>query len=172
MRNTRYLGHLRVAIREGGCPTRTSKGSGIDSESKGNDCHLIFKPIVNHHPPPLAWMDQSPLNFKGLHHDMPRHSEKHLPKFDLEKGTSVDDHISNLYLSLQIMKVQFDDIACRLFPHTLENKVVTSYGCYLSPPSEYGTSSKNPLWTNFYNIRCLPCSSLSSTHWNAIRRRR
>lgn len=58
---------------------------------------------------------------------MPRHSEKHLLKFNPEKGTSVNDHIRNFYLSLQMMKVHYDDVACHLFSHTLENKVATWY---------------------------------------------
>ena len=63
---------------------------------------------------PLAWMAQSPLALLGPLHDMPRHPEKHLPKFDPKKGTSAEDHISSFYLSLQIMRVQSDDVACRL----------------------------------------------------------
>lgn len=45
----------------------------------------------------------------------------------MEKGTLADDHISNFYLALQMMKVQFDDVACHLFLHTLRNKATTWY---------------------------------------------
>jgi len=103
-------------------PPHTSGRSGTESESEGNDRRLLFNHRANRHPSPLAWMVQSPLNLRGLLHDMPRHSEKHLPKFDSEKGTSADDHINNFYLSLQMMKVQYNGVACCLFPHTLENK--------------------------------------------------
>ena len=72
-------------------------------------------------------MAQSPLGIQGPLHDMPWHPEKHLPKFDPEKGTLAEDHINNFYLSLYMMRVQYDDIACRLFPHTLENKAATWY---------------------------------------------
>lgn len=58
---------------------------------------------------------------------MPRHTEKHLLKFDLEKGTMVEDHINNFYISLQMMRVQHDDVTCRIFTYTLENKVATWY---------------------------------------------
>lgn len=56
---------------------------------------------------------------------MPHHPEKHLSKFDLEKGTSDDDHIINFYLELQMMRVQYDDMACHMFPQTFENKACT-----------------------------------------------
>ena len=58
---------------------------------------------------------------------MPRHPKKHLPKFDPENGTLAEDHISKFYLALQIMIMKYDEVACRLFPHTLENKVATLY---------------------------------------------
>lgn len=76
---------------------------------------------------PLAWMAQSPLGLCYPLHDMPRHPEKHLPKFDPEKGMLAEDHISNFYLALQIMRVQSDDVACQIIPHTLENKATTWY---------------------------------------------
>jgi len=70
-------------------------------------------------------MAQYPLNIRAQLHDMPRYSKKHLPKFDPEKETLADNHISNFYLALQMMKVQYNDVSCCLFPHTLGNKAVT-----------------------------------------------
>jgi len=123
----RDLGHLRVPRREARHSPHISNRSGTDSESEGNDCRPFFNPRPNHCPLPLAWMAQSPLNLRGPLHGMPRHSEKHIPKFNSEKGTSTDDHISDFYLALKIMKVQFDNVGFRLFPHTLENKAATWY---------------------------------------------
>lgn len=97
--------------------------SGAGSESEYEIKHHEHARQVQ----PLSWMAQSPLDLLGPLHDMPRHPEKHLPKFDLEKGTLVEDHIRNFYLSLQIMRVQTDDVTCRIFPHTLEKKMATWY---------------------------------------------
>lgn len=53
MRDTRDLGHLRVPQGGDRRPPRNSGGLGIDSESKGDDRRLLFKPRANHHPLPL-----------------------------------------------------------------------------------------------------------------------
>lgn len=72
-------------------------------------------------------MAQSPLDIQVHLLDMPRHPDKHLPKYDLEKGTTTEDHMNKFYLALQMVKVQHDNVACRLFPHILENKAATWY---------------------------------------------
>ena len=98
-----------------------ASASGTGSESESEIRHHEHARRVQ----PLAWMSQSPLDLLGPLYDMPRHLEKHLPKFDPEKGTLAEDHISSFYLSLQIMRVQTNDVAFRLFLHTLENKAAT-----------------------------------------------
>lgn len=58
---------------------------------------------------------------------MSHHPEKNLPKFDPEKGALANNHINNLFLASQMMRVQHDDVDCRPFPHTFKNKASTWY---------------------------------------------
>ena len=60
-----------------------ASASGAGSESESEIMHHEHARWVK----PLAWMDQSPLDLLGPLHDILRHPEKHLPKFDAEKGT-------------------------------------------------------------------------------------
>ena len=38
----------------------------------------------------------------GALHDLPKHPQKVLPKFDPGKGVSTEDHLKNFYLDLNI----------------------------------------------------------------------
>jgi len=48
----------------------------------------------------LDWMSQGPLTLPGILHKMPRHLEKLLMKYDLDKSINAEDHLDNFYLHL------------------------------------------------------------------------
>ena len=101
---------------------------GDRSESQGEVEPIVIRPLHRaNRVQPLAWMAQSPLGIQGPLHDMARYTKKHLPNFDHKRGTLDEDHIINFYLSLQMMRVQYTNVACQIFPHTLENKPATWY---------------------------------------------
>jgi hypothetical protein len=67
------------------------------------------------------WLSRDALEIPGQVHNLPRHPEKLLPKFDLETSKLPEDHIKNFILAIRLMNVQHEDVVCRLFPYTFEN---------------------------------------------------
>ena len=49
------------------------------------------------------------------------------PKFYLREGIYVDDHLQSLFLALEILAVEHEDVVCRFFPHTFKDKESTWY---------------------------------------------
>ena len=84
-------------------------------------------PNPNQPNPPPAWRARTPLNLDTPLHALPQNAEKDLPKFDPEKGISVDDHLQSFYLDLEILVVEHEDVVCQLFPHTFEAKASAWY---------------------------------------------
>lgn len=68
----------------------------------------------------MDWMTQGLLALSGVLHKMPRHSEKILKKYDHNKRVKVEYHLDKFYLHLQTLEVRYDDVACRIFPCTLD----------------------------------------------------
>jgi hypothetical protein len=44
------------------------------------------------------------------------------PNLILDKKYSTEDHIKKFMLVVRLMNVQYEDVVCRLFPYTFENK--------------------------------------------------
>jgi hypothetical protein len=63
----------------------------------------------------------------GRVHNLPRHPEKLLPKYDPETSGLPEDHIKKFILAIRLMNVQHEDVVCRLFPYTFENSASTWY---------------------------------------------
>ena len=49
-----------------------------------------------------AWRVRTPFNLAPPLHDLPKHPEKDLPKFDPGKGISIKDHLQSYYLALEL----------------------------------------------------------------------
>ena len=80
-------------------------------------------PNANQPPPPPVWRARTPLNLASLLHNLPAHPEKYLPKFDLIESIDVDDHLQSFFLSLEVLSaLECEDVVCRLFLHTLNDK--------------------------------------------------
>jgi hypothetical protein len=60
-------------------------------------------------------------------HNLPRHPEKMLPKYDPKTSGLPEDHINKFILAIKIMNVQNEDVVCRLFPYMFENSASTWY---------------------------------------------
>ena len=57
-----------------------------------------------------AWRAITPLNLVSPLHDLPKHPERVLPKFDPGKGVSAEDHLKSFYLALNLLNVQYEYI--------------------------------------------------------------
>ena len=67
------------------------------------------------------------LNLVAPLHDLPKHREKVLPKFDPGKGVSAEYHLLNFYLALNILNVDHEYVVCILFQYTFEPKAYSWY---------------------------------------------
>ena len=97
-------------------------------------------------PNPLpAWRARSPLNLTPPFHNLPQAFEKLLPKFDPEGMLSVDDHLQSFYLALEGLRAgEYEDVVCRLFPHTLKGAAAS---CYFGLPA-----NSIPDWDTFERV--------------------
>jgi hypothetical protein len=67
------------------------------------------------------------LAIPGQVHNLPRHPEKLLPKFDPKTSGLPEDHIDKFILAFWLINVQHEDIVCNIFPYTFENSASTWY---------------------------------------------
>jgi hypothetical protein len=73
------------------------------------------------------WMVPDVIVVPRAIHQLPKHPEKFLPKFEPDKNDFAIDHIKNFKLTIRLMDVEHDDSIYRLFPYTFENKYSTWY---------------------------------------------
>ena len=73
------------------------------------------------------WLAIVALAILGWVHNLPRHPEKLLPKFDPKTSRFLEDHIKKFILAIRLMNEQHGDIVCRIFPYTFENSTSTWY---------------------------------------------
>jgi hypothetical protein len=77
--------------------------------------------------PPLyqPWLVPDAVSIQGIVHDMPKHTENFLPKFDPDRKDSVEEHVKKFLLSIRLQIIRHKDVVCRLFPLTFENRAST-----------------------------------------------
>ena len=80
------------------------------------------------------WLTINSLAIHGPQNPLPKHLEKLLPKFDPNNDILLEDHINKFKLTLNLMNVQHEDVACRLFYFTLTGNA-SSWFFNLSPRS-------------------------------------
>jgi hypothetical protein len=61
------------------------------------------------------WLARDALEILEWVHNLPRHPEKLLPKFDPESFGLPKDHIKKFILAIRLMNVQHEDVVCRFF---------------------------------------------------------
>ena len=100
--------------------------------------------MAGNQPNPLpAWGARSPLNLTLPLHNLPQAFDKLLPKFDLEERTAIDDHLQRFYLALEGLRAgEYEDLVCRLFPHTLKGAAASWYFFFLQTLFLIGTLLK------------------------------
>ena len=67
-----------------------------------------------------VWRAITPLNLAAPLHDLPKHPECVLLKFDPRNRISAEDHLKSFYLTLDLLNVEHEDVVCSLFPYTFE----------------------------------------------------
>ena len=65
------------------------------------------------------WLTINALVIPGPQNPLPKHLEKLLPKLDPDADMLPKNHIDKFMLDMNIMNVQHEDVACRLFYFTL-----------------------------------------------------
>ena len=65
------------------------------------------------------WLTINPLAISRPPNDLPKNPYKLLPKFDLNDDILPKTHLDTFMLAMNIMNVQHEDVACRLFCLTL-----------------------------------------------------
>ena len=72
-----------------------------------------------------TWRARTPLNLATPLHDFPKHPDRMLPKFDLGKGISTEDHLKSFFLALELLNIEHEYVVCRLFLHNFEPKTIS-----------------------------------------------
>jgi hypothetical protein len=79
----------------------------------------------NQNPPPNEpWLPLDAFSIPRLLHDMLKHPETFLPKFDLEKKDSVEDHVKKFLSAISLQNIRYEDVVCRLFPRMFEKPLL------------------------------------------------
>ena len=73
------------------------------------------------------WLQCGVVAIPGLQHNLPKHPDKLLPKFDLDDKVVADKVLDKFILAIQTMNVQHEDVVCRLFPLTFKGKATVWY---------------------------------------------
>jgi hypothetical protein len=94
-----------------------------DMEDKKNHNEERGNPPQNNQP----WLARDAFSIPGEVHNLPRHLEKLLPKFDPETSRWPEGHIKKIILAIRLMNVQHEYVVCRLFPYTFEKSASTWY---------------------------------------------
>ena len=64
----------------------------------------------------------NPLAISGPQNPLPKNPNRLLPKFDPDNDILPKTHLDKFMLAMNIMNVQHEDVACRLFCLTLQGK--------------------------------------------------
>ena len=58
------------------------------------------------------WLRRGAVVVLGLQHNLPKHPDKLLPKFDTDDKGLAKNHIDKFILVVQTMNVQHEDVVC------------------------------------------------------------
>jgi hypothetical protein len=86
-------------------------------EDKKNHEEEGENPLQNNQP----WLDKDIVAIPKQVHNLPRHREKLLPKFDPKTSGLSKDHIKKFILVIKLMDVPNEDVVCIIFHYTFEN---------------------------------------------------
>ena len=74
-----------------------------------------------------SWRERMSLNLASPLHDLPKHPERVLAKFDPGKGVSIEDQLKRFYMALNLLNVDYEDVVCIIFQYTFEPKSSSWY---------------------------------------------
>ena len=105
----------------------------------------------------MEWMTHGPLSLPSVLNNMSWDVAKILMKYDPRKTMKVEDHLDMFYLYMKTIEVHYEDIACILFPCTMDARDVIWYH-NLSPNSiENWGVFKQIFLENFVEVRPPQC---------------
>jgi len=73
----------------------------------------------NQPPPPPRWRSKHIIVVPIQLHDLPRHHENIITKFDPNKKESIEEHLLKYTSALEALHVENEDVACILFSYSL-----------------------------------------------------
>jgi len=85
----------------------------------------IFSNMENNQNKNQPWLSKDDVAFLGKKHNLHKHLEKPLPKYDLYLSRPLEYHIKNFILVIKLMNIELEDVLCYHFPYTFENKAST-----------------------------------------------
>ena len=62
--------------------------------------------------PQLPWLRIAAVAVPGVHHPLPKHSDKLLPKFNPDDKEPAEVHVDKFMLVVQTLNVQHEDVVC------------------------------------------------------------
>ena len=68
------------------------------------------------------WITIDVIAIPGPTHPLPMKPQKFFPKYDLDDDVLPEYHIEQFINDLNLMNVEHEDVVCKLFPDTLEEK--------------------------------------------------
>jgi len=79
--------------------------------------------------PPLfrPWANPGVVQMVAPIHDLPKHPEKWLPKFNPDDGLPAEEHLHNYMLGINLNGVVEEDCVVILFPYTLQGSASSWY---------------------------------------------
>jgi hypothetical protein len=91
-----------------------------ESEPENNPLQIIlYQPPnmvganANQNPPPCQpWLVPDVVTVPGIVHEIPRHLENFLPKFDRDRKNLVEDRVKKFLLSRRLQSISHEDVVC------------------------------------------------------------
>jgi len=99
--------------------------------------------MAQNQPQPRPWTNPSAFTMPASLSQFPAHPEKWLPKFNLDIGILIEEHINNFILSINLNGVTKEDVVVRLFPYTLQETAGSCIFHYQQDPLLVGMLSKS-----------------------------
>lgn len=81
-------------------------------------------------PPPRPvkpWANLGDVKMLAPLHDLPKQTERRLPKFNPDDGLPAEEHLHNYMLAINLNGVVEEDCVVRLFPYTFEGSTGSWY---------------------------------------------
>lgn len=114
---------LHIIFQQGiGTPTSSSQPIVTSSLLSS----AISSTMAHNQPQPRPWTNPRVVAMPAPLSQLPAHPQKWLPKFNLDIGILVEEHIDNFMLSINLNIVIEEDVV-RLFPYTLQEAAESWY---------------------------------------------